>query len=181
MHGARHLRPRRHHDRADVEPRGARGLDGEQRVVDRAQPGARCDDDRQAEVERQVAHGVPERERDEQAADALGDEDLAGQRAGRRDERRGLERRARELGGEVRRDGRAEAPRGDLVGRPPRRGGEQLVVGRASGLGLVDPGDDRLERGDVDAFGAQRGGQGRRQDGLADPRVGAGDEEPARG
>jgi hypothetical protein len=81
----------------------------------------------------------------------------------------------------VRGDGRAEAPRRDLVGRPPRGGGEQLVVGRAPRLGRVDPGDDRLERGDVDPVGAQRGRERRRQDRLADAGVGAGDEDPARG
>jgi hypothetical protein len=81
----------------------------------------------------------------------------------------------------VRRDGRAEASRRDLAGGPPRGGGEQLVIGWAPGLGLVDPGDDRFERGDVDAVGAQRGGERCREDGLADAGVGAGDEEPARG
>jgi hypothetical protein len=53
------------------------------------------------------------------------------------------------------------------------------VVGRPSGLGLVEPGDRRLERRDVDPVGAQRGGDRRGDDGLADPRVGAGDEEAA--
>ena len=48
-------RPRRQHDRTHVEARGARRLDGEQRVVDRPQPGARGDNQRPPEVQREVA------------------------------------------------------------------------------------------------------------------------------
>jgi hypothetical protein len=41
-----------------------------------------------------------------------------------------------------------------LLGRPARRRGEQVVVGRAAVLRLVDARDGGLEGGDVDAVGA---------------------------
>ena len=71
------------------QPRGPGGLDRQQRVVDRAQAGAGRDHERQAEVDREVAHEVARRDRHEQAADALRD-----QHAGRR-RRRARPRRSR--------------------------------------------------------------------------------------
>ncbi len=69
--GAGLRRPRRHHDPGHASPDGARRLDGEQRVVDRAEAGAGRDHERQPEVDREVAHRVAGRERHQQAADAL--------------------------------------------------------------------------------------------------------------
>ena len=70
-HHRRVVRPRRDHDAGDAEIRGARRLDRQQRVADRAQAGARGDHERKPERDREVPHGVVARERDEQAADAL--------------------------------------------------------------------------------------------------------------
>ena len=78
--GARPRRPRGHHDAGDLEPDGPRRLDREQRVVDRAEAGARGHDQRQAEVAREVAHEVAGRDRHEQPADALADEHVGAAR-----------------------------------------------------------------------------------------------------
>jgi len=80
----------------------ARGLDGEQRVVDRPQARTRCDHDRPAEVDREVADRVAEGERDQQAAHSLGDHDFGAQASRGRHQRRRVERRAGQLGREVR-------------------------------------------------------------------------------
>ena len=58
-HASRRLgRPRRQHDRAHAQAAPARGLERQQRVVDRAEPGARGDDQRQSSVGGQVADVV---------------------------------------------------------------------------------------------------------------------------
>jgi hypothetical protein len=55
------------------------------------------------------------------------------------------------------------------------------VVGRPNRVGrLVQSRDDGLERDRVLAADAQGGGDRRREDGLADARVGPGDEAAAR-
>jgi len=113
------------------------------------------------------------------AADALGDDHVGAQAAHVGHERRRVERRAGQLGRQVRRDGRPEAMRRDLVHRARRRRREQLVVGGAVAVGLVEAGDGRLEGGHVEAVGAQRRDQRGGEHGLADARVGAGDEEAA--
>ena len=69
--------------------------------------------------------------------------------------------------------------RRDLVDRARRGGREQLVIGGPAALGLVEARDHGLERGHVDAIRAQRRGQRGGEDGLADARVGPGDEEAA--
>ena len=87
-------------------------------MVDRPETRAARDDERQAERDGEVADVVLGVQRDEQAADALDDEHV-GVRAGRA---RGLheiaehEPLAREVGGEMRRDGGAERPRADVAG-----------------------------------------------------------------
>ena len=60
----------------DLEADGAHRLDGQQRVVDRPEPGRGDDDDREAEVAGEVADQVAERQRDEESADALADEQV---------------------------------------------------------------------------------------------------------
>ena len=164
-----------------VEAGGARRLERQQRVVDRAQAGPGGDDERQAEVARQVADVV------------------AGGRAGRAGRRRprrrarcavaprpataatscgGLERRARQLGGQVRRDRRAEGHGADGSRLGAGQRGEQLVVGRPAGsAGSSRPVTTGLKARDAHALRAQRGDDRRRDDGLADAGVGAGDED----
>ena len=93
-------------------------------------PGPRGDDDRPVEVDRQVAHGVAQRERDEQPADALGDHDVgraARARGPRAPPGRAPCRPARPPGA-ARRRARSDAARPRPTGRPAA-GGEQLVVG----------------------------------------------------
>ena len=144
-----------HDARRTSGPRRARGLERQQRVVDRAEARARGDHQRQAELAREVAHEVV-------AARAA--------RAGRRRPRRRATspprpRRAR--GGdaappgrvgapassrrEVGRDRRAEARGRDVLGLGPRRRArEQLVVGRPARVGrLVEARQDRLEGRDA--------------------------------
>ena len=121
-------------------------------------------------------------ERDEQPADALGDDDVGAQRRARRPREQPAGSRAvpGELGGQVRRDRRAEAMRRDLAGGATRRRGEQLVIGGAAGLRLVEPGDDRLERGDVARPSARSAAASAAASTvLPTPGVGAGDEEAA--
>ena len=121
-------------DGPDVEPGRARRLEREQRVADRPQPGAGRDHDREPERDRQVAHGEPRRERDEQPADAL-DDDRRGALGGRPhgvEQLDGREAAARELGGEVRGDRGPEAQRRDRLGPLPGDRGQQLVVGRGA-------------------------------------------------
>ena len=71
---ARSRGPRGEDDGCDLEAGGAGGLDRQQGVVDRAQTGRRGDDQRQRQVDGEVAHRVAEGERDEQPADPLADE-----------------------------------------------------------------------------------------------------------
>ena len=165
--------------RTSSPPRGR--LERQQRVVDRPQAGPRGDDDRQAEVDGEVADRVAERERHEQPADALGDHDVGAQAA-----------RARRPAPPARAPCRPARPRG--AARPPGRSAaarprprvarrrRRAARGRAGrpALGLVEAGDDRLERGDVDAVArAARRASAAASDGLADARVGAGDEDAA--
>jgi hypothetical protein len=76
----------------------------------------------------------------------------------------------------------AEGEWGDLPWISIRRGGEQLVVGwPALVRRVVEAGDDGLERGDALAALAKCRAERRGNDGLADARVGAGDEQPADG
>ena len=156
-------RPRREHDRAHVEAGGARGLERQQRVVDRAE--ARAARRRRAAGRASTARSrtrVAERERDEQAADALDDEHVGARpRARRGHERRRVERRAGQLGGEVRRDRRAEAQRRDLVAARAGRRREQLVVGRALASGSSRPVTTGLNAADAHAARAQRRGDRR--------------------
>ena len=69
-------------------PARARRLDRQQRVVDRAEARAGDDHERQAEVERVVAHEVAAGERDEQPAGALADDHVGALRGGARAPRR---------------------------------------------------------------------------------------------
>ena len=92
-------------------------------------PGPRGHHHRPAEVDREVADRVAERERHEQPAHALADHHVAAQAARGGHQSGGVEDRAGELGGEVRRHRRAEAMRRDLVGGASRGGGQQLVIG----------------------------------------------------
>ena len=81
LHRSRKPLPGREDDRRDLEAGGARRLDRQQRVADRAEARARGDDERQRELGGEVAHEVAAGERDEQAADAL-DHERVGVRGG---------------------------------------------------------------------------------------------------
>jgi len=143
-------------------------------VVDRAEPGARGDQHRKAERDREVAHGVGVGERDQQAADALGDQHVGavGLRAGGREQRVDVDRRPCLRGREVRRDGRAEACRAHRFGRAAGRAGQQRVVVRpAEGRGLVQARHDRFERRHPRAPARQRGDHRPGDHRLAGPGV----------
>ena len=107
-------------------------------------PGEAAIDQREAEVDGEVADQVAGRERHEQAADALADQRLGARR--RRARRCAQPRRVDLLAGQrrrqVRRGRRAVAVGRDLLVALARAGGaaQQLVVGLA---GLVEAGDAR--------------------------------------
>jgi hypothetical protein len=71
----------------------------------------------------------------------------------------------------------AEAERRDLVGLLAGRRGEQLVIGWPVSGGLVEPGDDGLERRDALAPRGQGGANSGGEDRLPDAGVSAGDEQ----
>ena len=68
----------------------------------------------------------------------------------------------------------------DLLRPAARRPREQHVVGGPIRVRrIIEAGDHRLERADVDARGAKPGDHRAREDGFADAGVGAGDEQAA--
>ena len=167
--------PRREHDRGDLEPDRPRRLDRQQGVVDRPQAGRGGDHHRQPQLPGEVAHQVAERQRDQQAADALADQDVGA--SPRRPRRRassapGSIRSPASSAAEVRRDRRAVAVGRDLLVGLRRPGGaaEQRVVGLARSPPVVQAADRRLEDRDPLAGCGERPRDRRGDDGLARPR-----------
>ena len=105
------LGPRREDDGGDGQVDRPGRLERQQRVVDRPETGAGGDQQRQPERGAERADVEILGDRDEQPADALDDQHLAvrGERLRTLDDRCRVDRRAGELGGEMRRDGRAVA------------------------------------------------------------------------
>ena len=178
------VRPRRHHHAGHGQPGGARRLDREQRVVDRAEPGACGDHQRQPELDREVADEVARRERDEQAADALADQHVgvAGRARACASELARLDRLAGQLG----RAGGAR-PAGRTVSGATSAGRLARVAAAASSswsrghspAGSSSPVTTGLNAATRSPARGQRRADRRGDDGLADTGVGAGDEEAA--
>ena len=116
---ARLGRPRSEHDGEHVESRGAGRPQGQQRVVDRAEPGSRRDQQRHPQVRREVAHqvGVVQGHRSPPTPSTTSISGWTAESAAHALEQgRGLDRPPGQVGGQmaVRRGGRSAA------GRPPR-------------------------------------------------------------
>ena len=162
------LRARREHHSAHLEPRRAGGPQRQQRVVDRAQARPCGDQHGQAERRREVAHAEVARLSGTSSPPTPSTTSVCpspASRAARDQQPCGSIALARQRGGQVGRDGRAEAQRRDLRGRPFRRrsassswSAGQRRARRAAGL--VEPCEDRL-------VGAHRLARGR-----ASPRAG---------
>ena len=187
------FRPRREHNRRHLQAGGTHGLDRQQRVVDRPEAGRRRDHHRQRQVAGQVPDQIARRERHEEPAHALADQQVGvlgrGQR--RAPDPIGIDRLAGELGREVGRDGRAVAIGSHLVVALGRSGGEaeQRVV-RQLRCALPDlwpermvvqSADGGLEDRDPVARRPRRASDRRGHHGLADFGPGPGDEEAAHG
>ena len=170
--------PGRHHHGGHRQPRRLRGLDGQERVVDRPEAGPCRHQERMGQVDSQVANEVAGREWDEQASHSLADEGLGGRggRAGPLHELSRLEGHARQLGCVVGRDGRSEHVGRHVLGSPAGDSSEELVVARPLVDLLVEARDDGFE-GRYGPPLAESRADRPGDNGLADTGVGAGDEE----
>ena len=154
------------------------------RVADRAEPRPRRDHDRHAEVGGEVAHEVVAGQRDQQPADSLRDQHVAGARgaAGRGQQPVRINALAGSRRGQVGGHRGAEAVGSDLRRRLRRAGGgAQAVVVGAHAAGFVQACDRGLEDRHARAERCQRGRDRRRHDRLADLRVRARHEQPTWG
>ncbi len=173
-HGAR--RGARDHDGREGEAAGAQRLDGEERVVERPDLGTRHEHEGEPQAPERVDLQRRRVERDEQPARALDDRHdvVAGEVGGGLEPRRDLRPRLlRGLPGR-RRHREPRERRDDLLGgeRRERRDVARVVVLRPAGLDGL-PVAARLPGRET----RKRREQRRRDDGLPDARVGAGDDD----
>src|SRR5581483_9226753 len=160
-------------DAGDVEAGTAEDFDREQRVVHRAEAGAGDDEDGHRKRGRQVEDRPPLAHRDEHAPGTLDERQLVTRREL-------LHARVNQIEREL----TPFRPRGDERGDRPREPERRDLVERLAELGQVlqrlrvaAAGLERLHHADVETPPLQRERERGRDDGLADARVGSGDED----
>jgi hypothetical protein len=151
-------------------------------VVDRPEPGPGDDEQRKAQLRREIADRPGLADRNEQAAGPLDEDELVARRdvAHVLDDRVELDRHALEPCSHERGKRFAEAPRRDLLGPLDEAGQAPEHHGVAARILRERSALHRLHDPDRHAARREREGQAGRDDRLADARVGGGDEEPAR-